>query len=80
MKHRGRIGGGDGDMKCIRVLNRVVEWRRDGIAIEPDQRHVEIAAEVMGLVDAKAVGTHGTKEHDEEGAKTSCRRRRRRCT
>ena len=48
LKHRGRIGGGKGDTKSARVLNRIVEWRKEGIVVDADQRHIEIAAEVMG--------------------------------
>ena len=48
------------------MLNRVVEWREDGVAIEADQRHVEIAAEEMGLVGANGVATPGVRVREEE--------------
>ena len=36
-------------MKSIRILNRTVEWGKDGILYEADQRHVEICLREMGL-------------------------------
>ena len=39
-KHRGRIGPADGDLKEMRILNRIVTWTDDGIQYEGDQRHV----------------------------------------
>ena len=48
-KHRGRLGPGPSDMKSIRILNRIVEWRKEGILYEADQRHVEICMKEMGL-------------------------------
>ena len=36
-------------MKSIRILNRIVEWGKDGILYEADQRHVEICLREMGL-------------------------------
>ena len=34
------IGEEPDDEKSGRILNRVIEWNRDGITIEADQRHV----------------------------------------
>ena len=48
-KHRGRLGPGPSDLKTIRILNRIVEWREEGIVYEADQRHVEICLKEMGL-------------------------------
>ena len=33
-KHQGRIGPEDGDGTVMRVLNRVLEWRKIGLALE----------------------------------------------
>ena len=41
-KHRGRIGPSEKDLKEMRILNRIVCWKEDGIEYEGDQRHVEI--------------------------------------
>ena len=69
VKFRGRMGPCPGDDKSVRILNRVVEWRAEGIAVEPDQRHIEIAAQIMGLEESKGASAPGVKEKDvgEEG-------------
>ena len=36
------IGGENGDLKKMRVLNRIFEWTDGGITYEPDARHAEI--------------------------------------
>lgn len=43
-KLRGRIGPAKSDLKSIIILNRVLEWREDGIYYESDQRHAELIA------------------------------------
>ena len=37
----GKIGPEPEDNKSMRLLNRVVEWGRDAIYLEADQRHAE---------------------------------------
>ena len=59
LKHGGRIGPEDRDGSEARVLNRVVCWDRDGLRMEADQRHVEIALKAMDMEDSRAVGTPG---------------------
>ena len=49
VKCQGRIGPGVGDEKSIRILNRVLEWKEDGLHYEADQRHAEIITEMVGL-------------------------------
>ncbi len=46
----------------VRILNRVVRWEAEGLVYEPDQRHAEIVISELGLTDAKAVSTPGTRE------------------
>ena len=48
-KHRGRLGPGPSDLQSIRILNRIVEWKEEGIVYEADQRHAEICLKEMGL-------------------------------
>ena len=48
-KHRGRIGPADGDLKEMRILNRIVTWTDDGTQYEGDQRHVEICMQEFGI-------------------------------
>ena len=52
IKQRGRLGSGPKDDRTVRILNRAVEWREEGIVIEPDQRHIEIAAQIMGITSS----------------------------
>ena len=65
-KCKGRLGPGEGDAKEVRLLNRIITWTDEGIEIEADQRHVDIAIKQLGLEKAKAVSTAGVKEKEEE--------------
>ena len=46
----------------LRILNRVIGWGDSNITYEADQRHAEIIIREMGLEDAKAVTTPGSRE------------------
>ena len=46
----------------MRILNRVVEMHKDGIAYEADARHVDLIANSLGLTAANAVLNPGIKE------------------
>ena len=50
-------GGERGYKPEIRVLNRTLRWRLDGIQYEPDQRHVEMIVQAVGVSSAKSVST-----------------------
>ena len=66
VKFRGRLGPGEGDDKCIRSLNRVVEWSESGITYEADQRHAEIVVTQLGLENSvKTLTTPGRREEAE---------------
>ena len=68
VKCGGRLGGGPDDDKVIRILNRVVEWREEGIVVEADRRHAELAVQLMGLVGRNGSEVPGAKEKvDPEG-------------
>ena len=41
-KVRGLLGPDAGDEKSFDILNRVLEWRNEGIAIEADPRYVDL--------------------------------------
>ena len=67
IKIRGRLGPEKHDAKNMRILNRCVEWREDGIYYEADPRHAEMIAKEM--CDAKStatVSTAGVKEQNDE--------------
>ena len=42
VKFRARLGGDSGDDKSVRLLHRIVEWTKEGIMYEADQRRAEI--------------------------------------
>ena len=48
--------------KAIRIFNRIVEWLREGIDYEADQRHAQIIKEQLGMkLDSKGVVTPWAK-------------------
>ena len=80
IKQRGRLGTGPKDDRVVRILNRAVEIREEGIAIEADQRHVEIAAQIMGITGSGGITSPGVKErgdHEEFGGNRWIRNGRR---
>ena len=51
-------------------MNRVVEWREDGIYYEADQRHAEIIIATLGLEsNSKSVSTPGRKGSEQVDTK-----------
>ena len=66
------IGSGGGEEHTeARVLNRVVRVVQDGWEYEPDQRHVDLLTQGLGLAAAKGVATPGEEEkkwEEEENA------------
>ena len=55
------MGQGKNDDKQITILNKCLEWRRDGQHYEPDPRHAEIIAREMGVASSASVVTAGVK-------------------
>ena len=53
VKVRGRLGPGEEDMKSIRILNRIIEWAKDGLWHEADQGHADIIVTELGLEEGK---------------------------
>ena len=68
------MGPDPGDLKEIRLLNRIIGWEQEGIRFEADQRHAEIMTKTLQLEHANGVDTPGTsaakaseeEEEDEE--------------
>ena len=58
---KGGLGPDDKDDKSVRLLNRVIEWTKDGISCEADQRHAEIIVKQLGTQISQAVGSPGHK-------------------
>jgi hypothetical protein len=66
LKELGRLGGGPGELRELRVLNRVIRWTPAGLKYEADPRHVEIL--VRGVAGAeRALSAPGTHSKDYEG-------------
>ena len=61
IKLRGRLGPEKHDDKSMRILNRCLEWRSDGLYYEPDPRHAEIIIQQMGVEKSASVVTPGIK-------------------
>ena len=55
----------------VRVLNRVISWKEDGIQYEADPRHVEIALCELGLDKANEICSPGAKEEGKTKAETN---------
>ena len=49
VKFRARLGAEDRDDRAVMILNRIVEWRKEGIWYEPDQRHAVIIQKELRL-------------------------------
>ena len=68
-KVRGLLGPDGSDDKDIIILNRVLEWRDDGISLEADPRHVELILQELNMKDCKSsdvMGPRVEEEQDEE--------------
>ena len=72
-----QVLGGDPDLeKSGGILNRVIEWERDGITIEADQRHFREIVKGLGLERANHSATPCAVERREEGkGENQCGRR-----
>jgi hypothetical protein len=65
LKELGRLGGGQGELREMRVLNRVIQWTPAGLKYEADPRHAEIV--VRGVAGAeRALSTPGTSSREFE--------------
>jgi hypothetical protein len=65
LKELGRLGGGQGELKEMRVLNRVIQWTPAGLRYEADPRHAEIV--VRGVAGAeRALSAPGTSSKEFE--------------
>ena len=70
-KLKGRLGFDPGDLKEMRVLNRILRVTSDALLYEADPRHAEMMIKSFNLEGAKSVVTPGTKQltdDDDENA------------
>ncbi len=65
LKELGRLGGDPGELRELRVLNRIIRWTPQGLKYEADPRHAELLVRgVAGAMGAlSAPGTH-SKDFD----------------
>jgi hypothetical protein len=67
LKELGRLGGGQGELKEMRILNRVIQWTPAGLKYEADPRHAEIV--VRGVAGAeRSLSAPGTSSKEFEAA------------
>ena len=66
VKIRGVLGPEHGDDKRIEILNRIVEWKSDGIHYEGDPRHADAIIQGMGIKGGRAASTPGTKARERD--------------
>ncbi len=68
LKELGRLGGDQGELRELRVLNRIIRWTPQGLKYEADPRHGEIL--VRGVAGAeRALSAPGTPSKDFESPK-----------
>ena len=65
LKLRGRLGEEQGDLKEIRLLNRIIRLDADGIRYEADPRHAELLGRALGFEQCKPKGTPSSKDPDD---------------
>ena len=53
---------GKGQKQELKILNRIIRWRPDGLRLEADPRHAEMVIEHYGLGEGKPVKTAGVKD------------------
>ena len=62
----GTLGPDPDDLKELRVLNRILRWKPDGIHYEAGPRHAELLARDLIKTTGPIVRTAGTKNTKEE--------------
>ena len=67
LKIKGRLGLEPGNMREMRVLNRIVRITENSLLYEPDPRHVELLVRALHVDEKKVAATPGRKpEHPNE--------------
>ena len=61
-KVRRVIGPESHDTKAMAILNRIVEWRTDGIVMEADPTHVELGLRELGIRKCKGSDVVGSQQ------------------
>ena len=66
VKARAVMGPEAGDDKEVSILNRVVQWREQGLTYEADPRHVEKLLRDLGMENCNPLKVPGGRQADEE--------------
>ena len=61
LSDKGILGGGRGEVRELKCLNRILRWTPSGFEIEADPRHAEILIAMLGT-QTRQVVTPGVKE------------------
>ena len=61
IKVKGKLGYEDGDLREMRVLNRILRVVDEGLKYEPDPRHVELLIRALDLEGGKPSAAPGSK-------------------
>ena len=61
VKLRGRLGEDDGDLREIRVLNRILRVTPSGLTWEADPRHCELLMRSLNLESSRHISTPGVR-------------------
>ena len=55
------LGLADGDVKEVKILNKIVRVTKDGVELEADPRHAELVIRELGLENCKPSKVPGVK-------------------
>ena len=56
------LGPDSGEEESMRILNRIISWKKSGICYEADQRRVEVIIDQLQRADARSASSPGTRE------------------
>ena len=65
------MGCGEGDKSEVRILNKVIRMTKNGIELEADPRHAELAVKELGLDGSRPSPVPGSKEVTKDKATTA---------
>jgi hypothetical protein len=68
IKMRGVLGPGEGEVRQITLLGRLITWTSEGIEYEADPKHRQMVLDYFGLGEGskEVVGVNGEKEEEEQ--------------
>ena len=60
------LSGSDGDVREVKILNKIVRWTESGVELEADPRHAELVVRELGLEKATPSKVPGVKANISE--------------